>query len=128
DLSSTRFVGQARFRMNHRIVSVAVGILLCLMVLLPLADNAYLLRFGTTACMYAIMAVSWTIIGGFAGYPSFATAAFFGLGAYTGGVLVAGGASLLTGMVVALVLALALGLSLGAVLVRLRGHYFAIAS
>lgn len=114
--------------MINRNVFIGVLVLLGLMVFLPAADNAYLLRLGTMACMYAVMAVSWTIIGGFAGYPSFATAAFFGLGAYANGVLVAAGASLATGMTVALVLALALGLSLGAVLLRLRGHYFAIAS
>jgi len=31
--------------------------------------------------------VAWNFIGGLAGYPSFATAAFFGLGAYASGVL-----------------------------------------
>ena len=39
----------------------------------------------TTVCMYAVMAQSWNFIGGLAGYPSFATAAFFGLGAYAVG-------------------------------------------
>ena len=54
---------------------------------LPMFGGAYALRLGTIACMYAILALSWNIVGGFAGYPSFATAAFFGLGAYTTGVL-----------------------------------------
>ena len=33
------------------------------------------------------MAQSWNFIGGLAGYPSFATAAFFGFGAYTSAIL-----------------------------------------
>ena len=68
--------------------------LLGLLSLLPLVGGAYALRIGTFACMYAILAVSWNVIGGMAGYPSFATAAFFGFGAYAGGIMLAGGASL----------------------------------
>ncbi|RPJ36651.1 MAG: branched-chain amino acid ABC transporter permease, partial [Deltaproteobacteria bacterium] len=33
--------------------------------------------------LYVILAESWNIIGGFAGYLSFGHVAFFGLGAYT---------------------------------------------
>ncbi|MFP5405448.1 MAG: branched-chain amino acid ABC transporter permease, partial [Gammaproteobacteria bacterium] len=62
------------------------------------------------------------------GYPSFATAAFFGLGAYAGGVMLAAGNSLLPAVVVAGALAFGGALLLGSVLLRLRGHYFAIAS
>ena len=52
-----------------------------------LSGNNYLLRLATIVCMYATLAQSWNFIGGMTGYPSFATAAFFGLGAYTSGVL-----------------------------------------
>lgn len=101
---------------------------LLVIVLLPLVGESYALRLGTMACMYAVMAVSWNVIGGMAGYPSFATAAFFGLGAYTGGVLIAGGNALVVAIVAAGVFAFAGAMLLGAVLMRLRGHYFAIAS
>jgi branched-chain amino acid transport system permease protein len=86
------------------------------------------MRLGTMACMYAIFALSWNIVGGFAGYPSFATAAFFGLGAYTTGILMNKGVPLSVSLLGALVLCLVLAAALGAVLLRLRGHYFAIAS
>ena len=67
-----------------RVLAFAVAVVL---VLLPaLADN-YLLRVATTMLMYSALALAWNFIGGFAGYPSFATAAFFGLGAYASGVL-----------------------------------------
>jgi branched-chain amino acid transport system permease protein len=36
--------------------------------------------------MYAALASSWNLVGGFAGYPSLGHAAFFGIGAYTVGV------------------------------------------
>lgn len=95
---------------------------------LPLFDSAYALRIGTFACMYAIMSVSWTVIGGFAGYPSFATAAFFGFGAYCGGVLLNKGWPLLAAVGASGALAFIAAMLLGIVLLRLRGHYFAIAS
>ncbi len=95
---------------------------------LPLFGGSYALRLGTIACMYGILALSWNIVGGFAGYPSFATAAFFGFGAYTAGVLIGKGMPLLVAVPVAGVMSFALAGLLGAALLRLRGHYFAIAS
>jgi branched-chain amino acid transport system permease protein len=95
---------------------------------LPLFGGSYALRLGTIACMYGILALSWNIVGGFAGYPSFATAAFFGFGAYTAGVLIGKGVPLLVSVAVAGVMSFALAGLLGAALLRLRGHYFAIAS
>ena len=108
-----------------RVLLIAAALLL--LVLPALADN-YVLRVTTTMLMYSALALGWNFIGGFAGYPSFATAAFFGLGAYAGGVLQTRGlpmpvAWLLAGAVVALFAAV-----LGRAILHLRGHYFAIAS
>ena len=61
---------------------IVLVVVIALMAALPLAGNNYLLRLATITCMYAVLAQSWNFIGGMAGYPSFATAAFFGLGAY----------------------------------------------
>jgi branched-chain amino acid transport system permease protein len=95
---------------------------------LPLVGGSYALRLGTIACMYGILALSWNIVGGLAGYPSFATAAFFGFGAYTAGVLLSKGVPLAVSVAAAGGLSFALACLLGAALLRLRGHYFAIAS
>ena len=95
---------------------------------LPMVGGSYALRLGTIACMYGILALSWNIVGGLAGYPSFATAAFFGFGAYTAGVLLSKGVPLAVSVAAAGGLSFALACLLGAALLRLRGHYFAIAS
>jgi branched-chain amino acid transport system permease protein len=108
--------------------NIALVILIACVASLPLFGGAYALRLGTTACLYAILALSWNVVGGFAGYPSFATAAFFGFGAYTTGVLLGFGLPLWASVSVATVGALLAASALGAVLLRLRGHYFAIAS
>jgi len=108
--------------------NLALLALIACVAALPLFGGAYALRLGTMACMYAIMALSWNIVGGFAGYPSFATAAFFGFGAYTTGVLLNDGMPLSLSLLTTLVASFLLAGLLGAVLLRLRGHYFAIAS
>jgi branched-chain amino acid transport system permease protein len=96
--------------------------------ILPLVGNNYLLRIATTVCMYTVMAQSWNFIGGLAGYPSFATAAFFGLGAYTSAILLNHGAPLALAWGCAGIMALVFAAFLGGAILHLRGHYFAIAS
>src|SRR5246127_1144369 len=107
---------------------LALFALVALVAALPLFGGPYAWRLGTIACMYAILALSWSVVGGFAGYPSFATAAFFGFGAYSSGVLLGKGAPLWLAVAISAFLAWGAAGALGALLMRLRGHYFAIAS
>jgi branched-chain amino acid transport system permease protein len=109
-------------------VNLTLLILIACVASLPLFGGAYALRVGTIACMYAVFALSWNIVGGFAGYPSFATAAFFGFGAYATGILLNKGVPLSVAVIGSLLMCFLLAAALGAVLLRLRGHYFAIAS
>ena len=102
--------------------------LFALVALVPLAGEAYWLRLGTIMLMYGVLAMSWNFIGGMAGYPSFAVAAFFGLGAYTGAVAQKFGLPMGLAWSCAGLAALAFAALLGIALLRLRGHYFAIAS
>ncbi len=95
---------------------------------LPMVGEPYWLRLGTTVLMYAVLALSWNFIGGMAGYPSFATAAFFGLGAYSGGVLQKLGLGMWLSWSLSGLIAFLFAAALGLALLRLRGHYFAIAS
>ncbi len=78
----------------------------------------YALRLGMLLAMDVTLATSWNLLGGMAGYPSFATAAFFGVGAYAGALAWAAG-GVAAGVVAA---------SVGMLVLPLRGHYFAIAS
>lgn len=105
-------------------ILAGVGALFALGVL---GDN-YVLRLAATACMYAALALSWNLVGGFAGYPSFATAAFFGLGAYASGVAQGYGLPFWLAWAGAGALAAAFAASLGGAILHLKGHYFAIAS
>ena len=109
-------------------VNPALLVVIACVALLPLFGGAYALRIGTIACMYAIFALSWNIVGGFGGYPSFASAAFFGFGAYATAILLNKGVPLSIAVIGSLVICFLLAAALGIVLLRLRGHYFAIAS
>jgi branched-chain amino acid transport system permease protein len=111
--------------MKPWIALIAIG---ALFAALPLTGDNYLLRLATTVCMYTVLAQSWNFIGGLAGYPSFATAAFFGLGAYTAAILQNQGAPMFAAWGVAGLAALLFAAFIGGAILHLRGHYFAIAS
>lgn len=98
------------------------------LAVLPMAHDNYTLRVATTLAMYIVLAQSWNFIGGLAGYPSFGTAAFFGLGAYTSAVLQAHHLPMLVGWVAAAAVATLFAAIIGGAILHLRGHYFAIAS
>lgn len=92
------------------------------------ADDA-LLRTLSGVFMFGGLASAWNIIGGFTGYASFGNVVFFGLGGYTVAVLMVHAR---LGFWFALPVAVAVGAGYAALVglpvLRLRGHYFAIAT
>src|SRR5256712_6382991 len=79
--------------------------------------------------MFIVMATAWNIIGGITGYAAFGNVAFFGIGAYTTGMLIAKAKwPFLVALPLATVLAALFAALVGLPLLRLRGHYFAVAS
>jgi branched-chain amino acid transport system permease protein len=86
-------------------------------------------RTVTTIFMFVALAQSWNLIGGYTGYACFGQVVFFGVGGYTTAVLMAHAhvpfwAAMATGAV----LAAGYGALIGLPLLRLTGHYFAIAT
>ena len=113
--------------MSRRAIFAAVAAGAAFAVLPWVADN-YILRVTTFMLMYCTLALSWNFIGGFTGYPSFATAAFFGLGAYVSGVMQTKGVPMMAAWLIAGVFAMAFAAAIGRAILHLRGHYFAIGS
>jgi len=108
---------------------VGLGLLVLVIAVLPFTATNYVLRLTTIAFMYIALASSWNIVGGFTGYPSFATAAFFGIGAYAAGIVRTGSSfSLPLSWLVGAAAATVFALIVGPAILRLRGHYFAVAS
>ncbi|MFQ5340228.1 MAG: branched-chain amino acid ABC transporter permease [Anaerolineae bacterium] len=107
----------------------AVVIALAIAVIFPFVAKSYYLQFATDALMFAILASSWNIVGGYTGYPSFGNVVFFGLGAYTTAVLMTkAGAPFVVGLLGSGLLCMVFAVLIGLPVLRLRGHYFAIAT
>jgi branched-chain amino acid transport system permease protein len=103
------------------------------LLILVLAPSYLLLeseqRVLGSVFMFVVLAQGWNLIGGFAGYPSFGNVVFFGLGGYTTAVLMAkAGAGFWITLPAAAVVGLAFAALIGTPILRLRGHYFAIAT
>jgi branched-chain amino acid transport system permease protein len=117
-------------RLRRREVGIVAALVAVLLAAAyPFVFNDYLVGVGTTILMLAVLAESWNLIGGYAGYPSFGNAVFFGLGAYAAAILIQRAdlpfvVGLLAGGVVTAAIAVVIGLPV----LRLRGHYFAIAT
>ena len=86
-------------------------------------------RLLTSVFMFVALAQGWNIIGGYTGYASFGQVAFFGLGAYATAVLMTNyQVSFWIALPVAVLFGVAFAVVIGVPLLRLKGHYFAIAT
>ncbi len=94
----------------------------------PLWAGNYIVRLAIMIAMFTTLTLSWNFIGGFTGYPSFSTAAFFGLGCYAGALAQRAGVPMVLAWTIATLAVGAFAAALGAIILRMRGHYFAIAS
>lgn len=105
--------------------------ILCVIALaaLPLTGNDVLVQYGIDALLFATLAQAWNILGGFTGYVSFGNSSFYGLGTYGTAIAMAQfhwpfGVGLALGAFLAVACAVLFGIPI----LRLRGHYFAIAT
>ncbi|QBD80795.1 ABC transporter permease [Ktedonosporobacter rubrisoli] len=98
-------------------------------ILLPLWGNAYALQIGTLAAIFAILALSLTLIAGTAGQISIGQAGPFAIGAYVSALLTRDhGWSFWLALPVAGILAALINTIIMAPVLKLRGHYVAIAT
>jgi branched-chain amino acid transport system permease protein len=94
----------------------------------PLWAGNYVVRLAITIAMFTGLTLSWNFIGGFTGYPSFSTGAFFGLGTYAGALLQIAGVPMVLAWGAATLFVGVFAAALGGIILRLRGSYFAIGS
>ncbi len=86
-------------------------------------------RVVGTVFMFVALATAWNLIGGLTGYPWFGQVGFFGLGAYVTALFMYRlHVSFWLSMALSAVIAGLFAALVGAPLLRLKGHYFAIAT
>ena len=91
----------------------------------PLVADGYYLALGITMMNFIVLATAWALFSGPTRYISLATAAFYGIGAYTMTILweqLPEAAVVVVAALIAVAVALVVGLST----LRLRGMYFVI--
>jgi branched-chain amino acid transport system permease protein len=113
--------------MKRYIPHLIIGALL--IAVLPFLVTGFWVRLVTSIFMFAILASALNIIAGYTGYAAFGNMIFFGMGAYTVAVLMTkAGFPFLAAFLCAGVLSMVLAVLLGLLLLRLKGHYFALGS
>jgi branched-chain amino acid transport system permease protein len=94
-----------------------------------LIRNEYPFFAGYVILQFVVLAVAWSILGGYAGYVNFGTSAFFGVGVYTAVFLTkATGAPLAVQIAAAAAVGALLGFAVGLLTLRMQGIFFSIAT
>ncbi len=115
---------------TNRKVAALLAALALLLLLLPLFGlNSFYLHLMITIFMYAVMSQSWNVIAGLSGQISLGHGLFFGVGAYASSFLyVEYGLTPWLGLLVGVILCALIAVLIGIPMLRLSGHYFAIAT
>ncbi len=114
---------------NNKVVSIVYGLITLLFALPLFGLNSFYLHLFIMIFMHAVMAQSWNVIAGFSGQISLGHGAFFGIGAYATSFFymqygVTPWISIFIGIFISGVFAVLIGIPM----LRLSGHYFAIAT
>src|SRR5581483_1187841 len=109
--------------------SSAVLFLVVALLMTGLIRNEYPFFAGYVILQFIVLAVAWSILGGYAGYVNFGTNAFFGVGVYTAVFLAkAFEAPLVVQIATAAAVGSLLGLGIGLLTLRMQGIFFSIAT
>jgi len=110
--------------MNKVLPLIIAGIL----AVLPLIGlSSYWMHILILVIMWSVIGMAWNLLGGYCGQVSFGHAAFFGVGAYTAGILYnKAGISAWWGLPVSIVVVVLFALVIGYICLRLKGPFFAL--
>jgi len=113
---------------NKKINIFLLIIAIVIFIFLPSFLSGYWVRVITTIFMYAVIAQGMNLMSGYMGYLPFGNAMFFGIGAYVTAIGMSKGIPFLLAVPLAAITAILFSILLGIPVLRLRGHYFAIAT
>ena len=106
-----------------------LGLFFLALIALPFMDEPYFVSLVNLSCIAAVGALGLNILTGFTGQISLGHAAFFGIGAYTSGILTAKfGFGPWPAILLGLALTFAVSLLVGLPALKLRGYYLGMAT
>jgi branched-chain amino acid transport system permease protein len=106
-------------------VPLIIGGLLAVIPLLGL--SSYWMHILILVIMWSVIGMAWNLLGGYCGQVSFGHAAFFGVGAYTAGILYNKlGISAWWGLPISIFFVTIFALVIGYICLRLKGPFFAL--
>jgi branched-chain amino acid transport system permease protein len=131
--SAARRTGSGRSQNGSQgrgwIWSLLIGLLILGAIgTVPLQNDTLALLNWTLVVMFCALAQAWNLIGGFAGYAAFGNVVFFGIGAYAVPLALQHHLPFWAGMLLGAAGAGLFAFLLGLPVLRLKGHYFAIAT
>ena len=107
----------------------AAAVVVLAIAAVPWIGSDVVVQFGINTLLLAVLAQSWNIIGGYCGYASFGHSTFYGLGSYGVAIAMAQwNLPFAVGMCLGAALAVIFAVLLGLPVLRLKGHYFSIAT
>ncbi|WP_448006289.1 branched-chain amino acid ABC transporter ATP-binding protein/permease [Agromyces bauzanensis] len=114
---------------NNRSTIIGVAILVVIVLIVPFTASSSMMNIVVFSMIFALPAIGLSLLMGLAGQVSLGQAAFFAIGAYTHAILLQkfempGVVAAVGGVVAAMLAALLVGLPM----LRLRGHYLALAT
>lgn len=114
---------------NRAFWGAAALFILAVWLATRLVTNDYVFFAGYVVLQYILLSTAWNILGGYAGYVNFGTAAFFALGAYVSVALnKLWGPSLPVLILAGGLVSGGIGLAMGYLTLKLRGVFFSIAT
>ncbi len=125
--AALRRIGLGGITGNRTALFISLG-LMVLLLLVPTVLPGYQTLFRTIL-VFVALSYGWNMIGGYTGYVSFGNMMFFGLGTYCAALLSAQHIdNLVADIALAVVVNAALAALIGLPVLRLKGHYFGIAT
>lgn len=117
------------FWATNRGTVIGLAVLVGFVILVPFTASSSMMNVAVFAMIFALPAIGLNLLMGLAGQVSLGQAAFFAIGAYTHAILLTkfdlpGPVAATVGVLAAMLTALLVGLPL----MRLRGHYLALAT
>ncbi len=119
-------IAQNDRKLNINIILIVAALII--FILLPNYISGYYTRILTAIFMYATIAQCINLMSGYMGYLPFGHVMFFGIGAYMSTITMKLGLPVFIAIPIACLSAIIVSIILGFPVLRLRGHYFAIAT